>query len=33
MVAPHLLLFLGVPVRIFGQGNCYDAYSTRIFAL
>lgn len=32
MAASHLLLFLVYPVRIFGQGLCYDAYSTRIIA-
>ena len=32
MAASHLLLFFVYPVRIFGQGLCYDAYSTRIIA-
>lgn len=32
MAASHLLLFLATSVRIFGQGPCYDAYSTYIIA-
>ena len=31
MAASHLLLFLVYPVRIFGQGICYDSNTTKGF--